>query len=357
MMSPRQTGTEKSGFTLLEVLIALALSVIVIGAIAVAIRLHLVTLNRQQERIESQQVARSVIMMITNDVRAAIQYRAQDFSALENLILSEQMIAGIGLAMQDDANPDNDDAGMDAAGAGLGGGDVGEVGGGQGAGDAGGQGADDAGGQGAGGAGGQGASGAGTDRSAAESEAADMEECVACRPTFIGTATAISVDASRLPRVDQYNPLIAVQSNLVQTPSDVKSIAYFVDEAAPENQENQFESRTENAPGGLYRRQIDRAVAAFREETGTVQVDQYSQLVAPEVAQIGMRYFDGEEWVEQWDSEENGGFPPAVEIVLILDPARSRDGNNYQYAGFDPDTMQSYRAVIHLPTAELEESE
>ena len=121
--------------------------------------------------------------------------------------------------------------------------------------------------------------------------------------------------------------------------------------------QNQFAQNDDVAPGGLYRRQIDRAVAAYRDETGLVRVDQNAQLIAPEVAQIAMRCFDGEQWVEEWDSEEYGGFPPAVEVTLVIDPARTKDGANYRFSGYDPETMQFYRTVIHLPAAELEERE
>ena len=289
----------RTAFSLLEVLLALGLSVIVVGAIGMAMRLHMTTLARQQAEIESRQVARSLIMMINNDVRAGIQYRAQDFSALDNLVISEQMAAGIFGAMSEDANADNDEAA--AAGAAQ-----------------------------AAAAGGAGAAQAGGEGEGGEEESAIMEECASCRPTFIGTPTSISIDISHLPRVDEYNPLIAAITNNESTPSDVKSVAYFVDLNGPDTQQNQFQQRAQKASGGLYRRQIDRAVAAFRQEEASLIIDDYAQLVAPEVAEISLRYFDGEQWVAEWDSEEAGGFPPAVEVVVVIDPARVNNPDDYR---------------------------
>ncbi len=83
------------GFTLLEVILALALSVFIVGAISSAIQLYLVTLTRQQKEIEQKQIVRSVIMMINNDLRSAIQYKTEDYSGLENLKVSLDLISGI----------------------------------------------------------------------------------------------------------------------------------------------------------------------------------------------------------------------------------------------------------------------
>ncbi len=40
--------------------------------------------------------------------------------------------------------------------------------------------------------------------------------------------------------------------------------------------------------------------------------------LADNVWGIDIRYFDGEEWVEEWNSEEEQTLPQAVEVKLIL---------------------------------------
>ena len=88
------------------------------------------------------------------------------------------------------------------------------------------------------------------------------------------------------------------------------------------------------------------------------QPDAQSKLLAAEIAQIGFRYFDGTDWQNEWDSEENNGFPPAIEIEIVIDPARiSKDNTTYSYNGFDRETMQVFRSVVHLPVAEVIEEE
>jgi hypothetical protein len=310
----RPTAKHRAAYTLLEVLLALALSVVVFAAIAMAIKIHLVALAQQQTMIERKQIARSVLEMMGNDLRAAIQYKAADYSGLENLLATQQLAAGP--ALEDPA---------DAAAA-----------------------AEE------------------MENSARESEEEPaeeepqiiIEEEVSFRPSMIGNESVLMVDISRLPRVDQYNPLIVSADSLLQSPSDVKSIAYFFSSATGGvESEIDFEAAAET--GGLYRREVDRAVAAYMGDVGLVsQPDAQSKLLAAEIAQVGFRYFDGTDWQTEWDSEENNGFPPAIEIEIVIDPARiSKDNTTYSYNGFDRETMQVFRSVVHLPVAEVIEEE
>ena len=319
----------RAAYTLLEVLLALALSVIVFGAIAMAIKIHLVALAQQQTTIERKQIARSVLEMMANDLRAAIQYKAADYSGLENLLATRQLATGPSMAdptsaMDPAATAEDLTSELEAAAAGA---------------------TEDE------------SEDESEEESAEEPEVIDEEE-VSFRPTMIGNERVLMIDISRLPRVDQYNPLIASAEALLQSPSDVKSIAYFYSSATG-GVESEVDFQEAAATGGLYRREVDRAVASFMGDIGLVtQPDAQSKLLASEIAQISFRYFDGNDWQSDWDSEENDGFPPAIEISIVLDPARiSKDNTTYAYNGFDRETMQVYRSVVHLPVAEVIEEE
>ncbi|MEE2642476.1 MAG: type II secretion system protein, partial [Planctomycetota bacterium] len=54
---------KQKGYTLLEIILALGLSVLVIGGITVAMNFHMVTLREQQEEIERAQIARQSLFM------------------------------------------------------------------------------------------------------------------------------------------------------------------------------------------------------------------------------------------------------------------------------------------------------
>ncbi len=160
------------------------------------------------------------------------------------------------------------------------------------------------------------------------------------------------IDVSRLPRLDEYNQLIARVDPLQKTASDVKTVTYFFSEQASELAMDVNHSM--GTMGGLYRREVDRAVAAFAcDECTSGTPDEYANLISPEVAGVEFRYWDGTAWLKEWDSDENGGFPSAIEVKLLIDPTRGDPDQTNQRT--DLSSLEYYRTVIHLPVAEIEE--
>ncbi|MGB0740658.1 MAG: type II secretion system protein GspJ [Planctomycetaceae bacterium] len=75
-----------------------------------------------------------------------------------------------------------------------------------------------------------------------------------------------------------------------------------------------------------------------------------SRLLAPEVTALQFRYFDGIDWMEEWDSTELNALPRAIEVVVRLRNTGDSgdivdDDSEDEYAL--PET--SHRAVIPLP--------
>lgn len=302
--STRKASVGRRGYTLLELLLALGLSVIVIGAIGFAIQVYIIALTKQQAMIERKQVVRSIFMMISNDIRAGIQYKAADYSGLETLVQSQLLIQQQALAALD---PNAEEPDEDAE---------------------------------------------------PEDSGIINEEEVSYRPTLLGAEDVIMMDISRLPRLDQYNPLVSAADLDLNTPSDVKSLAYFVSLSKGGIQE-EIEFAESRAPGGLYRRQIDRSVANYLSDVELISSpDPYSRLIAHEIAQISFRYWDGEAWLTSWDSAEDGGFPSAIEITLVIDSERSAaQTQSYDYNGPDGETAETYVSVVHLPVTDLPQPE
>jgi type II secretory pathway pseudopilin PulG len=336
-MNVRSNQLKRAAYTLLELLLALALSVIIVGAITSAISVFLVNLNRQQRSLEQKQVARSVLGIFSNDFRAGLQYKAIDVSGIENLSASQALIAGLGGG----GSPAG--GGTDTGGTG---GDAGDGGGDGGGGDGGGG---EGGGDGSGGTDGGSAGGGST--SGGESADPPPEDTATFRPALIGSATALSIDISRLPRLDQYHALLTGGDLSSMTGSDVKTVSYFISSSAPASGMGlEFEPDVASR-GGLYRRQIDRAVAAYQGSEGIPAApDQYSQLISPEIVEIQFRYYDGSEWYTSWDSEETGGFPLAIEVTMVLDPARTTRTGSFTFDAMMQ--LETYRLVVHLPAAE-----
>ena len=147
-------------------------------------------------------------------------------------------------------------------------------------------------------------------------------------PGIYGSENELQIDVSRLPRLDQLQAILSPDTTTTaaltqDTLSDVKTVLYFLAGSA---------SGGSSAPAsgtgtGLYRREMDRAVASFSSSQGQPLEDTSNQEpLAAEVTNIEFQYYDGNEWVSDWDSTENNGLPMAVEIsITITKPQHSTD--------------------------------
>ncbi len=177
--------------------------------------------------------------------------------------------------------------------------------------------------------------------------AADDEE--ATEPATIvglfGSATQLQFDISRLPRLDQY------ASADGQVPSDIQTVIYYLGSLATGSTGVADPSA---AVTGLMRVQRERAATSFAESSGDSASNfAGGKMIASEVAALQFRYFSGEEWLDAWDSDEQGGLPLAVEAeILMADPTLADSpsflGNTTQ-AKSAP--AQTFRMVIPIPVA------
>lgn len=81
------------------------------------------------------------------------------------------------------------------------------------------------------------------------------------------------------------------------------------------------------------------------------QQKQASRVVAPEVADLQFQYWDGLEWVLEWDSNVSNSMPQAIEVRLklrtLVDPFDDREPE--EIPGWLPET--EHRLVIPVPVA------
>ncbi len=342
-----QTIAVPAAFTLLEVILALALSVFVVASIAAAVRLQLVVLERQRQNIERSQIARNVLMMVKNDLRAAIQYKPADVTGLDELTVSQAAIAGVAAGVDPSTlnTSQIDTSQLDPSQLDPSQLDPAQLQSGQGAGQPS---------SGSSGAAAPSQTTSGSFSSANQNIAAAAGEPV--RPGLYGNSAEILIDISRLPRIDQYSPVMAAgMQDAVSLPTDVKTVSYFVSDQTLET--NLPAIGIDQSPrGGLYRRQLDRAVGSFAFDiAGSMASVAETKLIATEIVEIRFQYFDGEDWQADWDSDQQNGFPLAIEIIVIVDSRRNTGSateplNNLE---FDQDYMQIYRSVVNLPIAEI----
>ena len=282
------------GFTLLEVVLALSLTVVVMSVVGTAIHLHLRSLDVMRVGVERDQLARTIMRRIADDIRGTVRHEPFDASGMEAIGqgASNAMTALMGAG--------------------------GEEGGGAGAGGTSGSSSSSTGGvtkQSAG----RGRSTSNTNATSAaksnqsEGESSEEEgsttEAPAELPGVYGGEYQLQIDIGRIPRPDEF---AGTSAGGYIPASDVRTVNYYITTpgtvAAPE--------------GGLVRSEMNRAEAMYMWAQGDPsQLEQRAALLAAEVASIRFAYFDGMEFFPEWDTTAMGGLPVAVEIELtLLDP-------------------------------------
>ena len=324
--SKSKTATRRSCFTLIEVLVAVTLTAFLLGMISSVIYLNVRVLKRQQDSIERSQIGRNVMAMIKSDIRNAFQYKPADVTGLDALTISQGQVAGVVAGFGQ--NSGGALGGLDLGGAAsLEGFDFSSL-------------------------------QQGSDAGSGESPSQDIAGATGqVRPGLYGNATEIMIDISRLPRIDQFDPIVqGSEDQTLELPSDIKTISYFVSQESLRLQQNSV-GVDPTAGGGLYRRQLDRSVAAFSEDVAAALTAMGNiKLIAKEVVAIEFEYFDGEEWIAEWDSDEMGGFPAAIAITIRVDNERSASDAQSQTI-VESETAETYRGVVNLPVAEILEEE
>lgn len=277
------------GFTLVEVMLSLALCVVIMGLLAAASQMYLMNIQVERDELTRSRAARAVLQMMAFDLRAAVQYKPVDESALDESIAdAEEALATLG-----------------------------------------------------------------GEETPAEAEPEEEEEQVVEQPGLAGGPDSISFDISRLPRRDQFAPVVDGKTGrVVSIPSEILNIQYIVGTVQEDNKSGN-QKQAESGPRiGLLRMEFDRAAKRFADQGGG-PVSGF-EMMADEVKGLAFRYFDGEQWYQQWDSNEMRTLPVAIEITLQVDP-RTAEVMQQQARTGDIDAafaMREYRTVVHLPVAE-----
>ena len=325
-MVNRRTRRGHRGLTLLELMLALSLTAMIMAVIAMSLDIYMRTLDRRQAITEEAQLARAILNQIATDLRSAVQYAEPD---------AEEGLAGLD--------------GVDVMGAAsdlLGGGALG----------------DDL----------LGAVTGGDDPTITDmldDEATTTDLATSTIPPAVpglyGNMNQLQLDISRLPRVEEYQRVMALEENFALTdiPSDVKTITYYVQSLdAPELEEGDVLEDDIMKASGLVRRQMDRAVTTFAADNGNADdLMNLGDVIAPEVVGLEFQYWDGIQWLPEWDTELNEGLPVAVEVRLYMRSNRSNQSSSLlsAFSFNEQDDMDSeqgvsvYRLVVRLPVGKF----
>jgi len=308
-----KSANPRPAFTLTEVILAIALTAVVVYLITTAIELYVVSVDSSRTRVESAQLARALLDQIADDFASA---------------RLTAPAAGTAFAS--------------GSGQPAGGGDQGSAGFGTGA-----------------------STGAGFGAAGGTSPGATPPPTMATVQGVYGTADVVRID--RLPLANWERTARQVEVQETSSAADLPvSVRYFFIDAkrmSPEQLAQRGLSAVDvqdTSVAGLYREsQPTVAVAAQGDATvpasGAASPDAAVELLAPEVASFALSYFDGQDFVEEWDAVRDGGLPRGVEIRLTLvepqfhagvDAERTQRRSEGRY---EPGELVEYRRFVHLP--------
>lgn len=283
----------RKGMTLIEVILALALTVIVVGMIGSLVGMHSHITDTAKRNVQTSELATAILSLIVEDIRGTqIDYEVivLNDAALEIPPTEEE------LAAEEEAAAEEGEAALTEE---------------------------------------------------------ELEETVLPIGLY-GTESYLRFDTAKTRRPGRRWMSPDADPGTSMSPlGELRTVSYAID--IPTSQDELIgilpPGQTINASQPvLYRSERDRAVSAFfTANLGGDDEKLFSQPVATEVASMQFRYYDGETWLTQWDTVEMGGLPLAVEITLLMNPPEGA------LTGFDDSvTLQTdltFRRTVQLPNA------
>lgn len=308
----RSTGLRsRRGLTLLEVLLSAGLGIILIGGIYMAIEQSWRMTASGKIELERQQIARAVLQQITLDIRSAAFTAKPSGSASAS--------GSTGSSSSSSSSSSSGGSGSTGSGSSSGGSNSGSN------------------------------SGGSTDSTT--TTAGEEETQWTTSEGIRGTSTELLIDLSN-PRY--LSSQMAINGTM---PTDLQTVHYLVGSTTSgsfSSSPTTNPDRPDTDGGGLLRGVTDRAAlqavgsttAAANSATGA---NGATKILAPEVASIQFRYFNGLTWMTEWESTTMESLPRAIEVTIVFEtpPSRGLMTNSTVSIGTD-----RYRTVIPVPTSD-----
>ena len=280
-----------SGFTLLEVLVALTLSVILLSAVYSALDLHYKYSAAGRADVERSQLARALLSKIASDIRCVV-YRE-----------SEEEDEGEGTEESDESSESEDET------------DTSEI-------------------------------------------VVDTADSFASQDSGVyGDLNSLVIHISRPTRERrEFLSTATADEEVTSSGGDLKSVSYFLagsdsgglQELAAEISSSS--SSDDEPAGGLARLEGDRLAMNLADEQGDLQtLASETKILAEEVEYLEFQYFDGLEWIEEWDSSEYGALPSAIRIIIEF--RAPEEAANPMFTRVASSSTDRFELVVSLPLA------
>lgn len=324
----RASAFVPSGFTLLELILALGLASLLLAALYTALQMHWSSSALGHVEMERSQVARALFRRIETDIRSVVFRDAALTSS------TESSLSSTGSTSSGSTSTDSSTGASSSTGSG---------------------GSTSSGSTGTGGS----ATSATTGSTGSSSSTTTTTENYSTQKTgLFGDEQSLIVHVSLPSRASSLGAA-AVSTSTAATDgtagyvgSDMQSIAYFM--AGSSSTLAQQLSGSLSSPlgqsTGLARLQGDRMAMQAADESGDLtSMAAGVKLLAPEVASISFEYFDGVSWTTSWDSGTSNSIPNAIRITIDFLPPVATGG---WYARPVSHSTDRFQHTVALPLAQ-----
>jgi uncharacterized membrane protein YgcG len=295
MLAGRLGRQISPAYTLLEVILALALTTVILGLVGMAMHIHFSVADKSRGQVEEAQLARTLLQRIADDLRNTVPYG------------SGTTTTASGTATESSGTSTTS---------------------------------------------GTGSTGSGTS-TASESEteipigiygtAQSLQMDTSRRVRPLGMPKPLSTDVANC------NPLSDVKT-VTYSLGDPNGVA-------GSQGANTAAAATGNQTG-LYRREIDRPayVSAVQQGQADVLTQNVTQL-ASEVVNLQFAYCDGTTTYDTWDSTTQGRLPVAVKVTLMIRRVVPKSSGASAAAKADNTLFNIYDMLVDLPNAQIDASD
>lgn len=336
--------TRRSGFTLLELLIAVGLTSLLMISLFSALQIYFDLQMDSHEEITRQQVARTLLRQITRDVQSVVFVKKTVTDDETDISNSSSTSSSTGSSV-------GSNSGSTGSGSTSGSGNTGASG--------------------SSGSSASGSSSSGTSTSSGSSSLSgsldgnsygsstiDPETVLTTYTNgLIGSSTDLQLFVSRPDRTLSYVTAQELASTSDRT-SDLMIVRYFMADSGGGGLSAKVAERESlgNKSGaiGLAKMQGDLyGLSTAMETSEELPQLNASVLLAKEVSVLTFRYYDGVNWQESWDSNALNEMPKAVEITLRLrNPEEAADALAEEEDDLYAVPETTHRMVVPIPVAE-----
>lgn len=165
---------------------------------------------------------------------------------------------------------------------------------------------------------------------------ADDEELMLLTEDFADSETMIDKDMISFvaivnPQLDDYYMMLEESEELIleedeenPLPSDLARIIYYV---GPDPEDETVESLMRIETTNLDMEELEEMMEELMSSSPSEETLEglQSAILVGYVGGLNLRYFDGEDWIDAWDMEEEEGLPSGVELTLTITDAETQE--------------------------------